>query len=242
MKDNKKYLIGILGHQHSGRYNPGYGQNAAYVEFFRQYGDIVIIDAQCEQVIPVDLLVLPGGRDVNPMNYGQKPGISTQSPDLEYEWFFANMFDKYLDRAYHKKTAIYGICAGFQNIIVNFGGSLQQEFPQKQSDSFRGELVDNLTFNYNIIKNYPEILKSYNVNKNNQDFKKTNSIHHQSALESDISNDFDIIATNNSFDNVEFIIHKEFPIAAEQSHPEERQSPLLTFSILDNILNLLTNE
>jgi gamma-glutamyl-gamma-aminobutyrate hydrolase PuuD len=235
-KDNN-YLIGILGHQHSGNYNNGYGQNAAYVEFFRQYGDVIIIDSQCEQVIPVDLLILPGGRDVNPERYGQKPLLGTQSPDLEYEWFFKHMFDKYVERTENNKTAIYGICAGFQNLIVEFGGYLNQSAPQKQSTDFRGELVDFLEFNIPIINKYQKLKESYNKNKNLIDFKKTNSIHHQAAYEEDITSDFEIIATNTNYKNVEFIIHNELPIAAEQSHPEERLNPLLTDAIIKTILN-----
>lgn len=235
-KDNN-YLIGILGHKHSGNYNNGYGQNAAYVEFFRQYGDVIIIDAQCEQLIPVDLLVLPGGRDVNPERYGQKPLLGTQAPDLEYEWFFKHMFDKYIERSENNQTAIYGICAGFQNLIVEFGGTLAQSALQKQSIDSRGELVDFLEFNIPIINKYQKLKESYNNNKNLIDFKKTNSIHHQAAYEEDITSDFEIIATNKNYENVEFIIHSELPIAAEQSHPEERVNPLLTNAIIKTILN-----
>ena len=96
MNNNNK-LIGLLGHKHSGAYRDAYGQNEAYVEYFRKFGDVIIIDAQCERVIDCDLLVLPGGRDVNPLLYGQKPGMTTQSPDLEYEWFFSEMFPKYFN-------------------------------------------------------------------------------------------------------------------------------------------------
>lgn len=237
MNNNKKYLIGLLGHQHAGNYNKGYGQNAAYVEFFRQYGDVIIIDSQCEQVIPVDLLVLPGGRDVNPERYGQKPLLDTQSPDLEYEWFFKHMFNKYIERSENNQTAIYGICAGFQNLIVEFGGYLTQSAPQKQSIDFRGELVDFLDFNIPVINKYDLLKESYNKNKVVNHFNKTNSIHHQAAYEENISSDFEIIATNKNYENVEFIIHNELPIAAEQSHPEERINPLLTDVIIKIILN-----
>lgn len=237
--DNRP-LIGLLGHQHSGKFNNGYGQNAAYVEYFRTFGDVIIIDSQCEAVLNVDLLVLPGGRDVNPMNYGQKPLLDTQAPDLEYEWFFKNMFSKYLQRALDSKTAIYGICAGFQNIIVNFGGTLQQSYAQKQSYEFRGELVDMLAFNHSVVSKHELIQEEFSKSKSDNDFKKTNSIHHQAALEEDIpTKDFDILATNSTHKNVEFIIHKELPIAAEQSHPEERINPLLTDSIILTLLNSL---
>lgn len=241
MEDNNKkhMLIGLLGHQHAGRYNPGYGQNAAYVDYFRTFGDVIIIDSQCEQVIPVDLLVLPGGRDVNPLRYNQKPLTTTQTPDLEYEWFFANMFKHYLDRAKEGLTAIYGICAGFQNLVVEFGGTLAQSAAQEQSTNFRGDLVDFLTFDEKNVNKH--ISEDYKISKNVIDFKKTNSIHHQSAFPSDIPEEFNIIATNKRYDNVEFIIHDHLPIAAEQSHPEERVNPLLTDSLINNIVNKLKN-
>ena len=240
--NNKLPLIGILGHQHAGTYNLGYGQNAAYIQYFREFGNVIIIDAQNEETLPIDLLVLPGGRDVNPLLYGKKPNINTQAPDLEYEWFFENTFKKYLQKAQSNETAIYGICAGFQNIVVNFGGTLKQHYAQEQSNDFRGELVDNLEFNndfFNKNDYYNEYYKSYKTSK---DFNKTNSLHHQAVLEKGLSNDFDIIATNRVYDNIEFISHKTLPIGAEQGHPEERLNPLLTNMIINNLLNTIKNE
>jgi putative glutamine amidotransferase len=241
MAESKRLLIGLLGHKHAGKFNDGYGQNEAYIEFFRKYGDIIIIDAQCETVIPVDLLILPGGRDVNPSRYGQKPGMTTQPPDLEYEWFFGNMFDSYLKRAEEFKTAIYGICAGFQNLVVEFGGSLRQSYSQKQSYKFRGELVDKLELNKEFLSDSPIMSKAFREYKHKANYNETNSIHHQAVLKSDLTDDFIVIATNKEFDNVEFIIHKELPIAAEQSHPEERLNPLLTHSLLDNLIFKIRN-
>lgn len=241
MNKNKKLLVGILGHKHSGRHNDGYGQNEAYVELFRKYGDVIIIDSQCETVIPVDLLVLPGGRDVNPMRYNQKPHMETQPPDLEYEWFFKNMFNFYLTRAKKFETAIYGICAGFQNLIVEFGGTLQQSFSQKQSIKFRGELVDRLELNEEYLLESPMMNKNFKDNKRKDNYNETNSIHHQSALTSDVTTDFVILAKNKTYNNVEFIIHKDLPIAGEQSHPEERINPLFTHDLLDNLIFKITN-
>ena len=77
-------LIGLLGHKVSGRISDVYGQNEAYVGYFRKFGNVVILDAQNTHVLPLDLLVLPGGRDVNPANYGAAPQLETQAPDLEY--------------------------------------------------------------------------------------------------------------------------------------------------------------
>lgn len=229
---SKLPLIGLLGHKHKGHGADGYGQNEAYVEYFRKFGDVIILDAQCEAVLPLDLLVLPGGRDVNPMNYGQKPGMTTQAPDLEYEWFMSNMLHKYLERTENNETAIYGICAGFQHIVSYFGGELVQEMAQDQSTTYRGELVDRLAFN----KSIDWLSKLENNYSKNKNFMMTNSIHHQGAEPNGIVDEFDILATNTKFDNVEFIMHQKFPIAAEQSHPEERVHPILSNYIINTLI------
>lgn len=235
-----KPLIGILGHKHKGYSQRGYGQNAAYIHFFRKFGNVIILDALCNVVIPVDLLVLPGGADVNPLNYGQMPDMTTQAPDLEYEYFYKEVFPKYMKKRVSKNlTAVYGICAGFQHLVVKFGGTLAQDIYQDQSDESRGELVDNLELNHNAIDNLGmhNIYKKFKDLGMKVDMNMTNSIHHQGAFESNINlEEFEIIATNKVYNNVEFIKHTSLPIAAEQSHPEERYNPLLTLVLLHKIL------
>lgn len=231
MTETKK-LIGILGHHHAGRNQPGYGQNVEYIRYFRQFGEVIIIDAQCEIVLPLDLLVLPGGRDVNPMNYGQKPGIYTQSPDLEYEWFMCNMFPKYVERVQEEKMGVYGICAGFQNLVSYFGGTISQHIDQTQSGAERGKLVDNLEFN----KDIPLVKSLTEHHKFRKDFTMTNSVHHQGCFPSDLPDCIDILATNKMYNNVEFIQHNTLNIMAEQSHPEERVNPLFTNDLILTIL------
>jgi len=248
-----KTLIGILGHNHTGKYQPGYGQNAAYVHFARSFdADVVIIDAANETILPVDLLILPGGRDVNPLRYGQKPHYMTDNPDMEYESFYdvnLGAINGYIERAKQNKTAIYGICAGFQNLNVHFGGSLNQHVHNDRSTTWRGELVDDLE---TVIDNFPkdylgEILISSKKDRlnyvNNVPRKfKTNSIHHQAIFIDNLSNDFLPLAYDVKHKNIEFMIHKELPIAAEQSHPEERFNPFVAIGIINTLLNRIENE
>lgn len=232
-----KPLIGILGHKHAGEYQDGYGQNLKYIGYFRKFGDVIILDAQNERVMDIDLLVLPGGRDVNPENYGAKPHIETQAPDLEYEWFMKNMLDKYLKKVDEGTLGVYGICAGFQHLTAHFGGTLSQDIAQDQSDFDRGELVDKLTFNKSVIESVidKDMFRRYSMLR---DFNMTNSIHHQGTFTSLLPKDqFEVIATNARFANVEFMIHKNRLIAAEQSHPEERANPLLSDILINSILN-----
>lgn len=245
---SKKRVIGVLGHKHSGTFQPGYGQNEKYIEFFRQFGDVIIIDAQSDNVFPVDLLVLPGGADVNPLRYGEKPHITTQKPDLEYEWFMVNTFEKYVERAQQGKTAIYGICAGFQNLNVFFGGKINQDIHQIQSESYRrGELVDDLILvgPQNFLQGHSKYNNSWlHPNKNHSNGVKTNSIHHQGVYDNKfskveketISANFDTLAYNKIFGNVEVFLHKTLPIAGEQAHPEERDYPLYTIVLIETLL------
>lgn len=235
MKQDKP-LIGILAHKHSGMYQPGYGQNEAYLAYFRQFGDIIMIDPQNDRVMNIDLLVLPGGRDVNPLKYGQKPHPKTQSPDLEYEWFMECMFPLYMDKVEKNEMGVYGICAGFQNLVVHFGGTITQHIEREQSNP-RGELTDRLTIYKESFNNNLYLLDVYNSNKNDFDYKQTNSIHHQAVFEEDLSDNFNIVAFDKEVGNIEFVLDKELPIAAEQSHPEERDSPILSNSLITYILN-----
>lgn len=253
MSDNKKTLIGILAHAHLGKYQPGYGQNAMYVEFARSFdADVIMIDPHNENAIPVDLLILPGGRDVNPLRYGQRPSVMTDSPDMEYETFYDSKIgaiNQYIQRAKEGKTAIYGICAGFQNLNVVFGGSLVQHVINDRSDKWRGELVDTLvTYPNNFPKDYCGETRIY-TNKDKVNFVNnvprtfmTNSIHHQAIFEDQLSNEFLPLAYDKKHGNIEFMIHKNLPIAAEQSHPEERQDPFVAIGLINTLINRVKNK
>lgn len=233
---NNKPLIGILAHKHMGEHQPGYGQNEAYLAYFRQFGNVIMIDAQNEEVMPIDLLVLPGGRDVNPLLYGEKPHRFTQAPDLEYEWFMKNMFPKYMKKVETGKMAVYGICAGFQNLVVYFGGKINQHIEREQSDP-RGELTDKLKIYKEEFDNIPLLKNTYNKYKDDIDYNRTNSIHHQDCTYDDVPENFKIIACDKETWGVEFILDKNLPIAAEQSHPEERDRPILSNSLIKYLLN-----
>lgn len=232
--NNKKPLIGILGHfNNNGDVGqPGYGQNREYIRYFRRFGNVIILDAQNTEILPLDMLVLPGGRDVNPLTYNARPSIYTQSPDLEYEYFMKHTLEKYIkERVVPGNMAIYGICAGFQNLVVHFGGRLSQHINQKQSGD-RYNLVDELVFNSN--NEYIREVDKSMINR--VDFKKTNSIHHQGVFHSGMPDSLEIMATNKAFRNVEFFSHKKLLIAAEQSHPEERLDPLLSDYLIGSLL------
>jgi len=252
--DMNKPLIGVLAHNHNGN-RPGFGNNAAYIEFARKFGDVLLIDPACERVLDIDLLLLPGGRDVNPVRYNEAPSVFTQPSDPQYEWFYTKMFPKYMEKIEKEEMAVYAICAGLQQINSFFGGAINQDIDQVQSTKFRGELVDTLQLiRDNQLFEVPEewitgkkhnsITKS-KVTKNA--YLKTNSLHHQGVYDHNtfyhseyhhtISNDMVTMAINKDFGNVEVMRHKELPIIAEQAHPEERFDPDYTVMCINYLLS-----
>lgn len=241
----KKPLIGILGHSHTGKYQPGFGQNAKYIEFARQFGDVIIIDPTCQSVLPLDLLILPGGKDVNPLNYTNTVHSSVTLIDYDYEMFYKYMYAEYLKRAIEGKMAIYGICAGFQWLNVMHGGTLTQNYPFESSPwDERYKEVDELKPYYD---NFPD---DFDISVVNHTWK-TNSIHHQCVFEDiNLSEEFLPLAVNKPKKewnglrpNVEFMIHKSLPIAGEQSHPEERFNPVVAIELINTLIKrVIDNE
>jgi putative glutamine amidotransferase len=217
-----------------------FGLNAAYVEYFRTFGNIVILDPTSDQVMDLDLLVLPGGADVNPLRYNAKPSAFTQSPNISYEYFDEVMLPKYIDN----NTPIVGICRGFQSLGVLFGCTLTQDFPFVYSAKDRSDRVEGLQFNIPEFTPGGYHSKSLNPKKQYQ----INSIHHQGFFPNQINDDaFDIIATSTKHGNVEAMIHKHLPIAGVQYHPEElyiehtNSTPLFN-EIVKSVLAKSTNE
>lgn len=257
MTEMSKPLIGVLAHNHKAQ-TLGFGSNAAYIEFARKFGNVVLIDPVNPDPLPINLLLLPGGRDVNPVRYGDAPSIYTQPSDPQYEWFYTQVFHKYVELASKNKLAIYGICAGFQNLNVVFGGKINQDIDQVQSTKWRGELVDDLQlFAEHQLFEVPEHWitgkRSSRISNTtiSNSWLKTNSIHHQGVFDHTVlkksfidripykhtmSPEMVTLAINKDFGNVEVMRHKSLPIIAEQAHPEERTDPVYTNMLINYLL------
>jgi len=189
------------------------GATKPYLEYLNRFGSVVLLGP--DTFIPeLDLLVLPGGKDV--FN-GNKEEFSYMNSDNErfLEWFDANTLPKYIQ----SKTPIYGICRGAQAIFRHFGMPLVQNiwwdhgYSKDESDlkahsinyygAFRAELKSN---------GYLDLPK------------QIESFHHQGLLANNISSEFEILATDGydpeGYRIVEFARHKSLPIIAQQGHPE----------------------
>lgn len=226
----KKPLVGILGHV----VGDAYGQNAPYIEFARDFGNVIILDAGMEEPMEdLDILILPGGRDVSPIRYGKRPYLTTQNPDIQYEYFYQEVFPKYMPQIEARKTVVVGICAGFQNLNVIFGGGLNQHIGQSYSKT-RDELVDTLkmireTQFCDIPQHYFSGNKKAGGTVLKNKWRLVNSLHHQGVYDETYSSryvhtlspEFLTLSYNLVMGNVESFRHKTLPIIGFQYHPEE---------------------
>lgn len=176
--------------------------NEAYYNFAQRMGNVKLINPRDSEIYKVDLLILPGGADVYPLRYGEAPTASGQ-PNMDFEYFDMVNLPNYVNN----KTPIFGICRGLQTLNVLFNGNLKQHVFEPTSYS-RDELV-------------------HFAKTNSGQLIKINSLHHQ--VINVIGDGFEVTLKGFEKDkkavgkelHIEGILHKEFPIAAVQFHPEE---------------------
>jgi putative glutamine amidotransferase len=220
MRDIKK--IGILNNV----FDKSTGVSRSYLEYFKQFGKVITIDWDDEEVQDIDLLVLPGGADVSTFRYNQKPDYYTGSPNIYFEWFDQFVLPNYIKQG----IPVFGICRGMQTLNVLFGGTLHQNIIQEYSVKTRGEEVHTVTLDKApYVGNF---IKSIGFNFNSF---KTNSLHHQAVDE--VGSGFQVIYTHAKLDNIEAIYHKELPIIAVQWHPEEMDNDQFSNKAIKFLLN-----
>lgn len=198
------------------------GYKRAYVN--KDYVDAVIRAGGVPLIIPfstdkeviisqaqlIDGLILSGGHDVSPYNYGQEPSqkIGETFPERDtYEIIL-------LEESKKRNIPILGICRGFQLINVAAGGTLYQDLSLIPGNILKHNQVSNPT------------LKTHKVEIKENSFissifgKETmvNSFHHQ--VIDKVANDF-IVVAKASDGVVEAIEHKTYKfLVAVQWHPE----------------------
>lgn len=196
-----------------------FGVTTPYMHFCSQFGDVHILTPDTS-ILDLDLLILRGGADLSPANYGQAPKyvLSNSNPFLEE--FDNEKLPHYIE----KKTPIFGICRGMQSINVYFGGTLAQHIHghTTNDDGDRTSLAHNVR---------------------PRDDKKAifgvNSMHHQ-AIDR-LGEGLEILLEECDEKGkmtgiIEAIKHAELPIIGVQWHPEEIMD---AFSI-NHIKTLLT--
>jgi putative glutamine amidotransferase len=206
--------IGIVGWSTGDK---SFGISKPYLNYFSQFGLVQILGPSEMIDENIDLLVLPGGKDINPARYNQQPSVynTDQNPSLEF--FDTNTLQKYIDAS----VPVFSICRGLQTINILFGGTLIQHLISHPKSNDRNQLVHKLYSSSDIL------------NENKNYLFEVNSIHHQCI---DKLGDGLSIELYSEDGIVEAIKHTKFPIYGVQWHPEEIDDDY-SRKIIENLLN-----
>lgn len=211
--------IGIVGWKTG---ENSFGVTTPYLSYLSKFGQVEILTPRKGIVKDLDLLVLPGGADLNPNSYGEVPGFHTSNPDVMKQFFYENNLEQYV----RNNTPIFGICLGFQQLSSYFGCKITQDMYHPTSTRSRSELVHSVIIcdgvgisNEGLVT--PNLVKSAIKGKSYKE-KKVNSLHHQ-AVHIDNFNHENLLLTliDDLGVYVEGWVHKELRIAGVQYHPEE---------------------
>lgn len=221
-------IIGIPG------WNLGensFGVTKPYLEFFKKYGEIIILTPNA--FIPnIDLLVLPGGKDIT-VGGGDEFSFYNGAPDQFLEHFDKVTLPKYFDT----EIPILGICRGMQTLMRHTGVPLVQDiwWGHGRSKDENDTKVHSLLLTESF-RHLSAIIKPSD---------KIGSWHHQGVLANTIkkSSDWELMAYTkdtigkyDGYDIAEYVQHKTKIIIGIQSHPE-RNNCVLDDMLIKQLLN-----
>ena len=194
-------IVGIPGWVLGSNY---FGVPISYVDFIKEYlecDDLRILTPTTPIQKDLNLIILPGGADINPSRYGEPPGFYTDKPDLLKEYFDVHILPQYISVG----TPIFGICRGLQTLAVHFGCKLIQDMhhdTNKQDNPYQG-VHELLIFD-----------KTKKI--------EVNSRHHQSVQRPHESHIVKVIATHKKIpQHIEAIRVQGYKVAGVQFHPED---------------------
>lgn len=217
-----------------------FGVTTPYLEYIRFLGADPKILFMGEYDPEVEMLLLPGGSDVDPQRYGQIPSVANSKANPQLEYFDLNILPYYIEN----KVPIFGICRGMQSLTVAMGGSLDQDMKGLHHHGFstkhRGEEVNKIKIDENISHPFRSYLRDLiNPPRNTKYEEDVNSIHHQCVID---PGDMEELAHEQD-GTIEAVHHPDLPIAGVQYHPEELVSDeWLSIAIIHNLLNFGTED
>lgn len=200
-----------------------FGVNRNYLEFISEFGHpIIILPCKKEEFFDnykIDVLLLPGGADVNTQRYTNIPMFGTYNPNIYLEHF-----DKEILPILIGNIPIFGICRGLQTLNVTFGGTLKNLIWHPVSNYETDKIHDVFLYKNGI----RPVWDNKKVNKFG-----VNSFHHQ-AIDK-LANNFEIEAESEYGGVIEAISDYNKRIFAVQWHPErllDSYSQKMFYSIL----------
>lgn len=149
-----KAIIGISSNRLSPIENKSLDIEIAYtplgfVESVEQAGALPLIipfsdpEFAKEYVSRIDALILSGGQDVNPLSYGQEPGLKLHNTNIKRDEFEIAL----VEEAIKQKKPLLGVCRGMQIYNVATGGTLYQDLSDYEDLSVQ-HVQKSLTFKY----------------------------------------------------------------------------------------------
>lgn len=212
MEKKNRPVVGIVGY--AGHDSKNYGCGINYLDWVDKYIGNPIIIMPWQEKAEIDLLLLPGGLDVNPASYSEVPGFKTTNTDVFKQYFFDERLKNYVGN-----TPIVGICLGAQQLNVHCGGSLTQNLQWHETSSGRYEKAHKVFSE--AYKHNPESKIKYNDGIRFE----VNSHHHQGIKEDQLAKVLLPLLYSESGDGIDFLVEafysKELNVLGVQWHPEE---------------------
>lgn len=218
-----KPVIGISGSIliNKGNAFSGYRRayvNQDYVESILRAGAIPFIipfnedmESTREMIEKVDGLILSGGHDVDPKNYGEEPLLKIGEIFPERDTFDMTLYRTAIDL----KKPIFGICRGLQIINVVNGGTLYQDLSYANFVKINHNQVDNPTQATHSVK-FEEDTFLFDIFGKET---RVNSFHHQ--ILKDVASGFKVAAKSPDgvVESIQKIDEDTFVVGV-QWHPE----------------------
>ena len=149
--------------------------NNNYIRAIEKHGGIVrplYPGAPPEAFRGLKGLLLTGGRDIDPIHYGEEEHETT---DIDFERDELEL--PLCKQAMEENLPVFGICRGIQIMNVAIGSSLYQDIPSQFTDHLTHKIIENTDDSWHDIQIQPYSLLNQTTGET---IAKVNSRHHQS--------------------------------------------------------------
>jgi gamma-glutamyl-gamma-aminobutyrate hydrolase PuuD len=230
-----KKRIGIVGWPTGAN---SFGATLPYLDFFSNFGVVEIIMPNETNTRNLDLLILPGGPDVDTSRYIKEDALNFYigKPCPFRERFDNVLLPKYIN----ERTPIFGICRGHQSLAVYFKGDLYQDMDSYGLGHETNPAENRIKLVHSVVTN-TEFLKN-ELNITSQRVFEVNSIHHQCVSELDLPQNATVVANyTNKIGSISGVVeaisyYPNYPAHTVQWHPEEIRDRL-SISLIENLLD-----